>query len=416
MKRFSAVITVLLILAALTFVPAFVASAASAPVTISYFTFSANPDHLNDIDAMRKAFEAQHPDIKIRVETAAWDAYWTKLQTLVAGGAVQDSFELNYENFVSYADRGALLNLTPLISADKSFNAKRYNQQAYKAFSRDGKQYGLVESFSNVVLFYNKDLFDKAGVPYPSADWTWKDELAAAKKLTDAKKDIWGTYSPIQFWEFYKTVAQNGGALVTNGKLTLNRPENVGALEWMIDKVNKYKVTPNDAQMAGRENGDMFKTGNIAMLRTGIWWFAAFKDAPFEWDIALEPGNTSKAHHFFANGLAVSSKSKHPKEAYEWIKFLSSGTEALKIRIQSGWELPAVTDKELLASYLKQSPPKSRDVVFEALDTLVVPPVIERWGEFTDVVGRYLDLARLGKLTPKEALDQAQKAAEPLFK
>ena len=97
----------------------------------------------------------------------AYDDYFTKLQTVIAAGQAPDAFELNYENFVSFANKGALADLTPLIAADTGFSTAIYNPTALAAFSQGGKQYGLVESFSNVVLFYNKDLFDKAGVAYP---------------------------------------------------------------------------------------------------------------------------------------------------------------------------------------------------------------------------------------------------------
>lgn len=386
--------------------------------TITYMTFSAAPDHIKDLEQMISKFEAQNPDIEVKYETVAFNDYFTKLQTLIAGGTAPDTFELNYENFVNYASKGALMDLSNLAANDKSFDPSVYDKNAYDVFKYNGKQYALVESFSNVVLFYNKDLFDKAGVPYPNASWTWKDELAAAQKLTDAKNGIWGTYAPIQFWEFYKTIAQNGGSIFSADKkhVTLNSKQNVEALQWMIDKVNKYHVTPTDAQMSGQSDGDLFKAGKIAMLRTGIWMFSSFKDAPFHWDIALEPGNTQKAHHFFANGVAISSNSKNAEAAWKWIKFFTSSKDAAKIRVSSNWELPALSDKSVMEEYLNQRPPEHREVVFEALKTLVVPPVTEKWNELTDIVGKELDAAKLGQKTPQQALDDAQKEVEQLLK
>ena len=388
------------------------------PVTIRYFTFSPGETHEKDLQAMIKAFEDQNPDIKVEYEMASWDDYFTKLQTQVAGGNAPDTFELNYENFVSYASKGALLELDQLIQADQSFDPNSLNKQAYEVFQYQGKQYGMVESFSNVVLFYNKDLFDAKGVEYPQPDWTWEDELAAAEKLTDSENGIWGSYSPIQFWEFYKTIAQNGGSVFNEDKtqVTVNSPENVETLQWMVDKINKYHITPSDKEMSGQSDGDLFMAGKIAMLRTGIWMFGSFKDAPFNWDIALEPGKTQKAHHFFANGLAVSKNTKHPEAAWKWISFMSASKEAAKIRVDAAWELPAVTDQTILDSYLNQSPPENREVVFEALDTLVVPPVIEKWSEMTDMFGKELDKVKLGEKTPQEALTDIEKNIQPLIK
>ncbi len=406
-------------LAALLVAAGMTGAASADPVTIKYMTFSAAPNYIKELEATIAAFEAQHPDIKVDYETQAFDAYFTKLQTVVAAGQAPDAFELNYENFVDYADKGVLADLGPLISADTGFSTGIYNPTALAAFQEGGKQFGLVESFSNVVLFYNKDLFDKAGVSYPTADWTWKDELPAAQKLTDSANGVWGDYAPIQFWEFYKTIAQNGGSILSPDKktVTIDSPQNVETLQWMIDKVSKYHVTPSDEEMAGQSSEDMFKAGKIAMLRTGIWLLGDFvANANFNWDIQLEPGNTQKAHHFFANGVAVSATSAHPKEAYEWLKFLTSSKDAVDIRIKAGWELPAVSDPAYVQGYLDQPAPEHRDVVFKALDTAVVPPVVAHWNQLTDAVGKELDAARLGQKTAQQALTDAKADIEALMK
>jgi len=390
---------------------------AAEPVTVKYMTFSAAPDHIADLEAMIAAFEKENPGIKVDYETVGWDDYFTKLQTQVASKTEADTFELNYENFVTYASKNALYDMDALIAQDTAFDPSVFNETALNAFQLDGKQYGLVESFSNVVMFYNKDLFDAAGLAYPDASWTWQDELAAAQKLTDADAGVWGTFAPIQFWEFYKTIEQNGGKIFNEDKteVLIDSKENVETLTWMIDKINKYNVTPNDAKMSGQSDGDMFKAGKIAMLRSGIWMFGSFADADFNWDIALEPGNTQKAHHFFSNGVAISKNTKNPEAAWEWVKFYTSSQEAAEIRVASSWELPALTDETLLAAYLEQSPPESREVVFEALNTLVVPPVIESWNELTDIVGQELEQAKLGQKTPEQALQDAKVALEQLI-
>lgn len=390
---------------------------AAEPVTIRYMTFSAAPDHLEDLEAMIAAFEKENPDIKVEYEAVGWDDYFTKLQTQVANKTEADTFELNYENFVTYASKNALYDMDTLMKNDSDFDSSVFNETALNAFRLNGKQYGLVESFSNVVMFYNKDLFDAAGVAYPDPSWTWEDELAAAQKLTNKDAGVWGTYSPIQFWEFYKTIEQNGGKIFNDDKteVLIDSKENVETLTWMIDKIEKYNVTPSDAQMSGQSDGDLFKAGKIAMLRTGIWMFGAFADAPFNWDIALEPGNTQKAHHFFSNGVAISKNTKNAEAAWKWVKFFTSSQEAAEIRVASSWELPALTDETLLEGYLSQTPPASRNVVFEALDSLVVPPVIESWNELTDAVGQELEQAKLGQKTPQEALTDAKAVLEDLI-
>src|SRR5690606_32178915 len=148
----------------------------------------------------------------IDIETIGFGDYFTQLQTRVAGGTAPDCYELNYENFVTYAKKGALLPINSLINED-NFDTAVINKSALQAFNVDDKQYGLPASFSNVVLFYNKELFDKAGVGYPDIDWTWKNLEKAALKISELNDYTFGYYQPIQFNEFYKLVQQNGGSL-----------------------------------------------------------------------------------------------------------------------------------------------------------------------------------------------------------
>jgi multiple sugar transport system substrate-binding protein len=384
-------------------------------VTISYFTFSAAPDHLEDLDTIVQAFQQQHPNVTIEVQTASFDDYFTQLQTQIAGGTAPDTFELNYENFVTYSSAGSLLDLTATSEADSEFDAAIYYPRAYEVFQADGIQYGLPATFSDVLLFYNKDLFDAAGLDYPSPDWTWEDELAAAEALTDAEAGVWGDFQPIQFFEFYKVLAQNGGEFFNadQTEATFNSPEGVEAAEWLVNKVGS--VMPTDADMGGQDDAALFKAGNLAMWHNGIWQFSGMADAPFAWDVQVEPGSAQKAHHFFANAAVASATTEHPEEAWQWIKFLTASDEAVQVRIDASWELAAVADQSLFAPYLEQTPPDNREAVFEALDDIVVPPVIEQQSAMQDAVGQQLERAKLGEISVQEALDAAADEVEGLL-
>jgi multiple sugar transport system substrate-binding protein len=259
--------------------------------TVRFMGFSANDGHEEDLAAMVDAFEDENPDITVQVETLPYADYFTKLQTAVAGGTVADAFELNYENFVTYATNGSLAELTGV-------DAAAYKESLLTAFTLDGKQYGLPESFSNVVLFYNKGMFDAAGIPTPTADWTWKDEKAAAEKLTAAAAGTFGDYQPITYNEFYKALAQSGGEFFNadKTKATFSSPEGIEAATWLVGKSGT--TMPTEAQGAGSPDFDstLFKSGKLAMWHTGIWMFSGMAEqADLSWDIAVEPGNTAKA-------------------------------------------------------------------------------------------------------------------------
>ena len=175
-RRFITLLLAALLL--LAFVPAFRAQAQTT--TITYFTFSAAPDHLKDLDLMIAEFKKANAGIDVKVQTAPFADYFTLLQTDLNGGAGPDVFERNYEYFVTYAAKNVLLDLSSQTAQDKTWDAKAYYGRALEIFQQKGKQFGLPESFSTVVLLYNKALFDAAKVDYPKADWTWQDAIAAA--------------------------------------------------------------------------------------------------------------------------------------------------------------------------------------------------------------------------------------------
>ena len=388
-----------------------VASTSGGKTTIRYMNFSANGGHEKDLDTIKAAFEKANPDVTVQIETTPYDSYFTKLQTAVAGGTAGDAFELNYENFVTYASNGSLAEL-------KNVDGSKYKPSLLQAFGADGKQYGLPESFSNVVLFYNKDLFKAAGVAEPTAEWTWKDEQAAAAKLTDKSKKVWGDYQPISFFEFYKALGQSGGEFLSPDKktATFNSEAGRAAADFLVAKAGK--TMPTEADGAGTPDFDskLFKNGKLAMWHTGIWMFSGMADAKFDWDIAVEPGNTKKASAMFTNGAVVSAQSKNQAAAQKWVTFLTSSDEMVQKRLETSWELPPVADEAKLSSYLDAGKPANRKAVFASLDATVLPPVIERQQEMQDAVSKELSSAAAGRKTVAAALTDAEKAVNALLK
>lgn len=383
------------------------------PVTIEFFNFTAGADHEAQLQRIVDAFEKENPNITVKVQNAPYEDYFTSLKTRIAGNTAPDTFELNYENFVSFASSGALLDLET--TAPGAIDKSVYFPKAYDAFNYDGVQLGLPESFSVVVLIYNKDLFDAAGLDYPTADWTWADEKAAAAKLTDAGAGVFGEYQPVQFFEFYKSLAQSGGEFFNADmtKATFNSKAGIEAAHHLVDKVGT--TMPNEAQMGGIGDDVLFQQGKIAMWHNGIWQFNNLLDIPSKWDIVVEPGNTQHASHFFANAGVASASTKHPVESAKWLQYLASSDLTVDIRLNEDWELPAVADKALLEPYLSITPPANRQAVFDSLDSVVVPPVIERQQELQDIVTLYLQKAVLGEMSVEDALNQAVQEVNALL-
>ena len=377
---------------------------ADQPVTITYSNYNASGGNEETLQKMYEAFHEEYPNITVEIETIAYNDYFTQLQTRVSGGTAPDCYELNIENFAAYANKGALAEITGV-------DFSGLDETSLNAFNVNGKQYGLPGKFSNVVLFYNKDLFDQAKIDYPTADWTQNDLQKAAEAIRALGDDIYGYYQPLTYNEFYKVVAQFGGSLLNADKteFTINAPENVAAAQMMADRILVSNVQPNEVQMGGIGDWDLFMSGRLGMMPTGIWAFNTFTEGcKFDWDIAVEPGKEQKATHFFSDACVINNASNKKEAAATWITWLTSSDKAAAIRIEAGWDLPAIKDQSTPSAYLDITPPANRQAVFDSLNYLVVPPVIEDYSLMSDIIGQKLSAAAAGTLTVQEALDQAQ--------
>lgn len=386
-----------------------------APVTIKYASFSAGADHVEALDAMIHSFEKDNQDIKVESNIVGYGEHFTQLATQIAANNAPDCYELNMENLLAFGLRGAPLELGPLFTKTGA-NTDVYSKGVLNACSLNGKLYAVPLSYSTVVMIYNKDLFDKAGVAYPTKDWTWKDELDAAKKIKALGKDIWGVFQEVQIWEFYKTVQQNGGSMLSSDakKFTMNTPANIETLQYMVDRVRVHHVMPTEAERADRYQADLFKEGKLGMLRAGVWFFTDFANniTDFKWDVEVEPGNAKKATHFFANVACVSKDSKYQEEAFRFINAMGSDKSIVNIRLLDKWEIPSVSDPELLKSYLAKTPPENKKAVLDSMDYAVTPPALEQYAEFVDIVNPKLEEMRTSNKSAKEVLDALQAEVE----
>jgi multiple sugar transport system substrate-binding protein len=186
-----------------------VSVAAAEDVTIPYACFSAAGIQQDTLKKMVEVFETKNPGIKVDVQLTGYNDYFTSLATKVGGGNAPDVFEMNMENFLAYMLRGQCLDLT-----DMGIAKDNYSAGTLSAVSSNGKLYAVPESFSTCLMFYNKALFDQAGVAYPTNDWTWADAQAAAEKIRALGDDTWGYYQPVTYNELYKSIAGNGGSLL----------------------------------------------------------------------------------------------------------------------------------------------------------------------------------------------------------
>lgn len=379
-------------------------------VTINFVNFSANEGGQLTLELVKELFEKENPNIKVNLETFDDDGYVTQLQTRIVGGDAPDCFELSLDGFPLYNSEELLLPLTELIEGS-TVDLNVLTEKSVEAFSTNGVNYGLPYSYSTVVLVYNKDLFDAAGIGYPDDSWTWKEVAVAGEKIKALGDNYFGIIQPISTFEFFKVIEQNGGSLLNEDKteFTINSPENIETLQHMVDNLLVTNISPRADQMGSLDEWGIFKLGKTGMIVTGIWSFPSFTtECDFNWDISVEPGNTTKATHYFANGLCVSKDSPNAEAAYKWIEYLATSERVALARVQLGWELPCATYEASMNEYMQLTPPDNRKAVFDSLEYVVPVPQIIGFNQMKDILDVELSEAASGYKTPQEALDDAQ--------
>jgi multiple sugar transport system substrate-binding protein len=322
--------TIIKAVAALALAGTILGSAAFAQeqVTLSYALWDQE-----QVPAMEQAiaeFRETHPNIDIKIQVTPWDDYWTKLQTSATGGSAPDVFWMTLAYFQLYASNGILMPLDEKITSD-SIDMANYVPAIAEAYKYDGVQYGMPKDVNAFGLFYNKDLFTAAGVPFPDASWTWEDVTDAAQKLTNAETGVYGIAAqPGDELSWYLTVPQAGGHVISEDAKSsgYDTPETQAGIQFWVDMITKYNASPSLQQMTDTDALSMFTSGKVAMMYGGSWDPVAIAQVPAAkafTDVAPLPKGPAGGK-FYSNGLANSiyANTPHPEEAWEFVKFLSS--------------------------------------------------------------------------------------------
>jgi multiple sugar transport system substrate-binding protein len=359
-----------------------------------------------------KAFEEKNPDITVVFESVPMSDIFLKYKTLIAGGVAPDVMSMNYENAYMFASMGTLAPLDKFIT-ETGYDTSTIYKNTLDMFKVNGVQYSMPATFSDVVLFYNKTLFDAASLKYPQRGWTMEDLKAAAKALTadtngDGKIDQWGYSFP-----WWPVVLEMYGARIwsTDGKTcTLNSPQGVKAVQTIVDARYVDKYAPTADQLAEQGDWDMFIAGKLAMFPSGPWAVQPFNDKikSFTYDIAHMPAGDKQATLLFSNSYAMAAASKNQEAAWKFIAF-ATGPEGSKIRQDGKYEISPV--KEIAEKYylaaLAGAPPEHASVFLEAVDYAVPQPVHANWNLISDAIQPELDLALTQAKPVQSALDDA---------
>lgn len=397
--------------------------AAVEPVTIkvvSFLTYSESADGAET--KVVEAFQAVHPEITVDFQLLPYADYFTSLKTWVAGGTAPDVASLDLSMLQEMAAAGSIADLNPMIETD-GYDLSQYYQSTLDMFQNNGGQYGLPASYSNVVLYYNKSLFDAAGLAYPDDTMDWATFMDYNKKLTqdtngDGTIDVFGTSR--LWWPYYMLLT---GATPFNAdatQCTLTEQTAIDGFQAMVDLTLTDKVAPSANDLAAQDDWHMFEAGRIAMYPIGPWSITEFNEVitDFDWDATSLPiGPTGKKVTFlFGNAYSVLSSSKQQDAAFEFIKF-ATGPEGDQIRQDAGFEIApikAVAERSFLAAMEGKKPANAAAFLDSATFAESVP-THARWSEIADAISAQLDSALLGDITVPEAMQNACDTINPIL-
>lgn len=306
------------------------------------------------MQAVCDAYTAQHPDVEIEVQVTSWGEYWTKLEAAGESNTMPDIFWMHTDQILYYADFGILADLTDLYDqVDPNFWTEHYSEVSIgNASGSDGRMYGVPKDKDNVVLVYNMEMFDAAGVEYPNADWTWDDLMEASQKVYDATgKYGYMAYNDEQlgYWNF---VYQNGGYILdpeTNLHAGYTQPATADAIKYYVD-IQKNEWCPDQSFFAETSPGTAFFSGMGSMFYEGSWNLLPelinYPDMVGKWDIAPLPKCPNPASGdgaaTISNGLcyATAAHGKNLEVVKDVLRFFGS-EEGQRIQGESGAAIPA---------------------------------------------------------------------------
>ena len=387
------------------------APAASEATTVTLLV-SGGPAEQAAYQAVVERFNSQENGIQVELSAVpSTGDFLTRLTTDFAAGTPPDLFLLNYRRMTQYYNPGAIEPLGPYM-AGGALKEEDFFPAALDGFrDSQGTLVCLPQNVSSQVVYYNKDLFDTAGAPYPAADWTWEEfrQTAIALTLPDANGDSY----PDQYGLGLEPVLirtapwiwQNGGELVDNPAsptaLALNQPASREAIQFVLDLAQKDGVVPNYNAEAVASHPDRFLAGNIAMyVDSRVFTPSLRETVTFNWDVAPLPVGKQRANVLHSDGYCMAAASQVKEAAWRFVEY-ALGEEGQVITAKLGRTVPSLRKVAVSEAFLDptQAPANAQVWLDNLEENMRILPKTENWNAIERTAATELEQAYLGLQT-----------------
>lgn len=388
------------------------------------FSIWGNDQHAEMYEELLKGFHDENQNIKVKIDLIPFPDYQQKMSVLAAGNELPDVGWVS-EAMVSQFKKNGILSDISEFEKDDDFEINDFIPSTLELWKQDGKLLGLPFSTPPMILYYNKTMFENAGLETPTElamkdEWTWEQFEEAAKKLSEGE-GIERTYGARLFreWTNFATLPSHtisyGGAMFSDDmkEFKWNSAEGIKTFE-MINRMmfeDKSHVPPG-------ENIE-YEGGKVGMYSAMYSYMTNAREiTDFEWDIApLPKGPDGRAPLLGQAGIVAFEGGKHPEEAKELLKYLASKAG---IQAQSSFFVPA--RKSVLESdeFINIPNNPSRESIqlamIDQMNDGYTYPLHEDWTKIESEIIKGIDKLFAQMDSPKAILDQMEKDVNPLLK
>jgi multiple sugar transport system substrate-binding protein len=367
------------------------------PVTLRLQNWFSDSD-MQDWQIGLDMVKAMYPSIEIALEFAPYEDTVTRTLTAAAAGDLPDLIMCSTDHTPSLVTSAVLADLNAYIEEAGDVNPDEFAPGVAQGFHMWDRWWGFPYDVSTFGIYYNKDMFDAAGVAYPpphgETGWTWEQFIEAAKALTLPNGEQWGVWwenPPTNQYLASNFIYSAGGRNFDDElrKCIIHSEEAAAGVQFMVDLINTHKVAPTTAETAG---GDInyFESGLSAMMLNGQWALGqTTRGVDFPFDISYIPLDAEKRVVTGGSGFAMSATTAHPEEAWQWLRAFTS-SEVLSAMIgATGRGIPARLSAT--QSYIGAAATPNAAIFVEQLDYSFNDRSVLGFPEFVDSYQRNLD-------------------------